>query len=83
MLVGNKTDWHESRTVPVELAQQFAKDNSLMYIETSAAKNNNITTCFETLIRELYYNSSSPSANTSSHVTLDSSQAVNKSCCFK
>jgi Ras-related protein Rab-11A len=36
MLVGNKSDLEEQRQVPTEVARNFAKENSLSFIETSA-----------------------------------------------
>lgn len=36
MLVGNKSDLKASRKVPRELAEQFAKDEELLFTEASA-----------------------------------------------
>ena len=58
MLVGNKLDLTQqdenSREVPFEAAQQFAKDENLMFIETSALANNNVKDAFEILMQEIY-----------------------------
>ena len=36
MLVGNKCDLDSKRVVPVEEGQRFARENDLLFIETSA-----------------------------------------------
>lgn len=36
MLVGNKSDLEDQRQVPTSTAANFAKENSLSFIETSA-----------------------------------------------
>lgn len=54
MLVGNKLDLvqmnEEIREVPTEAAEQFAHDENLMFIETSALSNNNVRDAFEILL---------------------------------
>lgn len=58
MLVGNKVDLAQQnedlREVPYEVAQQFANEESLMFIETSALSNNNVRDAFEILLQEIY-----------------------------
>ena len=61
MLVGNKLDMCEGssgtpqqRQVPKFMAQNFAKDNSLLFMETSAYQDTNVRDCFETLVQEIY-----------------------------
>lgn len=36
MLVGNKSDLEDQRQVTLEMAQNFSRENSLSFIETSA-----------------------------------------------
>ena len=58
MLVGNKLDLvlHDAsaREVPAEAAAQFAKEENLMFIETSAQLNNNVRDAFEVLLNEIF-----------------------------
>ena len=58
MLVGNKLDICENnpveRRVSNELAANFAKDHSLLFMETSAVKDINVRDCFEQLVQEIY-----------------------------
>lgn len=58
MLVGNKLDLCEShpteRRVVRELAADFAKQNSLLFMETSAIQDINVRDCFEYLVQEIY-----------------------------
>jgi GTPase SAR1 family protein len=53
-LVGNKTDLIEtnpsSRQVQQSEAKNFAEENKLIYIETSALSSNSVTEAFESLV---------------------------------
>lgn len=51
ILVANKTDLSK-KEVPTEVGQQFASQNSLEYIETSALDSTNVETAFMLLIRK-------------------------------
>lgn len=53
MLVGNKLDLKDTRTVSEEEAINFSKTNKLLYIETSALDSTNIVKAFETLVTEI------------------------------
>lgn len=54
MLVGNKLDLVQQdsslREVPTEAAKEFAKNEGLKFIETSALGNNNVKEAFENLL---------------------------------
>ena len=54
MLVGTKFDLcedkSEERTVEYEEAAEFAQENDMAYIETSAKTNHNVTKAFEITI---------------------------------
>jgi len=54
MLVGNKTDLSKQRKVEKPEAQQFAEQNKLAYIETSALKSTNVEAAFIGLINQIY-----------------------------
>ena len=54
MLVGNKCDMKRMRVVDVEDARDFAEENNLAYIETSALDATNVDLAFETLLAEIY-----------------------------
>lgn len=45
-LVGNKTDLEDAREVTFEEGAAFARDNGLVFVETSAATNTNISKAF-------------------------------------
>jgi small GTP-binding protein len=53
LLVGNKLDRESERQVAVDSAEQFARDHSIEYRETSALTAHNIKETFEKLAREL------------------------------
>ena len=58
MLIGNKIDLcdrnDKKREVSYEEAKCFAKENNLMFFETSAYSNAGVTDCFEDLLQEIY-----------------------------
>eukprot|EP00096_Caligus_rogercresseyi_P015550 TRINITY_DN79_c0_g1_i10.p1 TRINITY_DN79_c0_g1~~TRINITY_DN79_c0_g1_i10.p1 ORF type:complete len:217 (-),score=49.71 TRINITY_DN79_c0_g1_i10:515-1165(-) len=54
MLVGNKCDLRHLRAVPTDEAKQFAEQNSLSFIETSALDSTNVETAFHNILTEIY-----------------------------
>ena len=58
MLVGNKLDLCEKkpadRRVSTERAEQFAMENGLLFLETSAVEDVNVRDVFELLVQEIY-----------------------------
>ena len=54
MLVGNKLDLVQNnpnlREIPTDAAKQFAKEENLMFIETSAFTKTNVRDAFEILL---------------------------------
>eukprot|EP00823_Brevimastigomonas_motovehiculus_P006705 TRINITY_DN55_c0_g1_i2.p1 TRINITY_DN55_c0_g1~~TRINITY_DN55_c0_g1_i2.p1 ORF type:complete len:229 (+),score=45.01 TRINITY_DN55_c0_g1_i2:167-853(+) len=54
MLVGNKKDLRHMRQVQTDEAKEFAKTHKLFFIETSALADSNVTTAFETILKEIY-----------------------------
>ncbi|KAL1919875.1 uncharacterized protein VTP21DRAFT_1807 [Calcarisporiella thermophila] len=54
MLVGNKSDLRHLRAVPTEEAKQFATDNGLSFIETSALDSSNVELAFQRILTEIY-----------------------------
>jgi len=58
MLVGNKTDLRHLRAVPTDDAKQFAEDNGLSFIETSALVSTNVELAFQNILTEIHSNMS-------------------------
>jgi Ras-related protein Rab-11A len=54
MLVGNKSDLRHLRAVPTEEAKQFAAENGLHFIETSALDASNVELAFQKILTEIY-----------------------------
>lgn len=54
MLVGNKKDLRHMRQVQTEESKEFCKQQKLFFIETSALADSNVTTAFETILKEIY-----------------------------
>ncbi|ORX90144.1 small GTPase [Basidiobolus meristosporus CBS 931.73] len=55
MLVGNKSDLRHLRAVPTEEATQFATENQLSFIETSALDSSNVELAFQKILTEIYH----------------------------
>lgn len=56
ILIGNKSDLEEERTVEDKTARDFATSHGMQYIETSAKNADNVTDAFMTMTREIYKN---------------------------
>lgn len=54
MLVGNKMDLNEQRTVFVRDGRSFARKNGLAFIETSALDATGVDTAFQRILQEIY-----------------------------
>ena len=54
MLVGNKMDLTEQRTVFVRDGRSFARKNGLAFIETSALDATGVETAFQRILQEIY-----------------------------
>ncbi|GMN20171.1 hypothetical protein TIFTF001_043017 [Ficus carica] len=54
MLIGNKADLVDLRSVPTEDAVEFAEDQGLFFSETSAFKGDNVDTAFFRVLEEIY-----------------------------
>ena len=53
-LVGNKIDLVDERVITKEAAEEFAKNENIKYIETSAVKNMKVTEAFTSLLNDIY-----------------------------
>jgi len=51
LLIGNKSDLNVKREIKTEVAQEFAKQNKMSYIETSALNTTNVKEAFCTLVQ--------------------------------
>ena len=56
ILVGNKFDLHNLRSVPTNEAKAFADKHNLAFVETSALDATNVKTAFNYLLTEIYDN---------------------------
>ncbi|KAI8361754.1 small GTPase [Blakeslea trispora] len=92
MLVGNKSDLRHLRAVPTEEAKQFAAENGLSFIETSALDSSNVELAFQRILTEIYrivsnkaLESSSdvarPTAGQTIQVTQSSDEQKQGGCC--
>mmetsp|Transcript_35570 Transcript_35570/g.72481 ORF Transcript_35570/g.72481 Transcript_35570/m.72481 type:complete len:93 (-) Transcript_35570:158-436(-) len=78
MLVGNKSDLKHLRTVQTEEAMQFAKDNNLAFIETSANEGSNVETAFHNILTEIYHqlNRKNLAADEGGHASIPQGQKI-------
>ncbi|KAI0274371.1 GTPase [Russula aff. rugulosa BPL654] len=53
LLVGNKSDLGALRVIPTGVAEEFAADNGMMYMETSALDTSNVEFAFESVLSEI------------------------------
>mmetsp|Transcript_23441 Transcript_23441/g.79781 ORF Transcript_23441/g.79781 Transcript_23441/m.79781 type:complete len:203 (-) Transcript_23441:2305-2913(-) len=81
-LAGNKADLAEKRAVEVEEAQQYADENGIFFMETSAKASTNVYELFALIAQKLPKTAPAPTANV---VTLSDKQAGTKKkqsqCC--
>lgn len=61
-LVGNKADLADQRSVQEADAQQYAEDSSLLYFETSAKDNLNVSELFDTIASKIPRHTAEPAA---------------------
>lgn len=54
MLVGNKSDLRHLRAVPTDDARQFAEENGLSFIETSALDSTGVEVSFQNILTDIY-----------------------------
>ncbi|XP_061336599.1 ras-related protein Rab11A [Gastrolobium bilobum] len=54
ILIGNKSDLENQRTVPTEDAKEFAEKEGLFFLETSALEATNVETAFMTVLTEIF-----------------------------
>lgn len=54
MLVGNKSDLSSLRAVPTEVARDFAQQEGLFFLETSALDSSNVESAFIGLLSQVY-----------------------------
>uniref|UniRef100_A0A6B2LLP3 Uncharacterized protein n=1 Tax=Arcella intermedia TaxID=1963864 RepID=A0A6B2LLP3_9EUKA len=53
LLLGNKCDMEEERKVPQQDGERYAKDNALIFVETSAKSSANVESSFNKLVDEI------------------------------
>jgi len=85
-LVGNKADLAESRATLIEEAQQFATQNGMLYFETSAKTNNNVTELFNAIAQSLPKKMNKTNNNNNGGISLRGAQQQQQqkqksSCC--
>ncbi|OWZ43944.1 GTP-binding protein ypt3 [Cryptococcus neoformans] len=68
MLVGNKSDLKHLRAVSTDEAKQFATENGLLFIETSALDASNVESAFQNILTDIYRIVSSKSLESSGDV---------------
>lgn len=82
VLVGNKSDKEEERTVTEEQARAFAEEYGVDYFETSAKTGKNINEVFETLARKAFARrEAEPPVRTKTIQVTMTTEERKKGCC--
>ncbi|CAG8488605.1 5091_t:CDS:2, partial [Racocetra persica] len=76
MLIGNKSDLIHLREVSTEEAKQFAEENNLYFIETSAMDASNVEFAFQNILTEIYRRVSNVSRNAVSSSAVSSNTVI-------
>mmetsp|Transcript_16593 Transcript_16593/g.19219 ORF Transcript_16593/g.19219 Transcript_16593/m.19219 type:complete len:129 (+) Transcript_16593:464-850(+) len=77
MLVGNKMDLNEQRTVFVRDGRSFARKNGLAFIETSALDATGVDTAFQRILQEIYKTQTKKQLKNSNNMSGAGSTSVN------
>lgn len=80
-LVGNKSDLVDKRSITYENAKFFANQNNLLYFETSAKENNNISEIFVTIAEKMPRNKESNNGTKGLKVDEVTMKQRNNYCC--
>lgn len=67
MLVANKLDQRHLRAIPTEEGQNFAQENGLGFIETSALDASNVEAAFQNILTDIYRIVSNKALESSAH----------------
>jgi Ras-related protein Rab-11A len=72
LLVGNKDDLEDKRTVSTEVATEYAARNSFQYIETSAKQGHDCQRSFQLLFQHIYkvYHNNTPRSHDNTNNTI-------------
>ena len=54
MLVGNKKDLEDKRSISMDVATKLAKEHSMAFLEASAKSGDLVIECFETVVKQIY-----------------------------
>ena len=84
ILLGNKTDLEDKRTIPSEEGAKFCLENNYIFMETSCLKNTNVADAFEALIeitnREFIKNQNNNKAHNLKIIQKNDNNNEKKSC---
>jgi len=78
-LAGNKADNSSGREVEEETAQTYATENGLLFMETSAKTNFNVTELFSSVAKKLPR--ATPSTNEDDHITIGGEDSAGDKNC--
>ena len=76
-LVGNKCDLDDERKISYEEAKNYAEENNIFYIETSAKENKNVSELMDNIIDNI-----SPDFNGNRFIEISQILNKKKSCCY-
>ena len=83
-LAGNKTDLNSKRVVETEVAQAYADENGLIFMETSAKTAMNVNDIFFAIAKQLPRNDQTAQSSGGRRINereFDNNQASSNGCC--
>jgi Ras-related protein Rab-5C len=78
-LAGNKADLQSKRKIDYQEAQQYAEENGIMHIETSAKNDTNVKSLFHEIAQKLP--SQAPQSDREAFPLIPPKRAETKACC--
>ena len=82
-MVGNKSDLVEKRAVSLEEVEKYAKDEKLIFLETSAKNSNNVETAFMKMAEQIKQRMANQSISVSGNKSqpILAGQDIQNNCC--
>jgi small GTP-binding protein len=82
MLIGNKSDLNDNRIINYAEAEQFAKENNLLYFETSAKNGSNVNFIFQTIIDSIVCEQLDKTFRSVDNIININPVTESKKCCY-
>ncbi len=81
ILVGNKFDLSDKRTVDINLVKEYAVNQNLIYFESSAKTGHNVQEIFKAICKRVHYKPPEQIESIVVHPEITTQQSSTKNCC--